>query len=152
MLWVNLEPIVDVLRTPLCRLTEYLQITQIWYESIRLVELIIVPPGNKAVFAISRHSARAKFTIACAGNACGGKHADFSPFDRAKDYLQNAFLDESLVQKEAENFAFENVSNLPIFRNISIIFSILAQKNCTFDIWFIIGCSIDPYNYFCILC
>ena len=34
-----------------------------------------------------------EFSIACGGNACGGIVADFSPFDRANDYLQNAFLE-----------------------------------------------------------
>ena len=82
--------------------------------------LILRHPGHKAEFAISRNRARAKFTIACAGKACGGKLADFGPSERAHEELQNAFLVDSLAQKEAEIIAFENVSFLRYFGDFRV--------------------------------
>ena len=40
--------VVDVLSGPLCILYFCLKIAQIWYQSIRLVELNIIVPGCKA--------------------------------------------------------------------------------------------------------
>ena len=97
---------------------------------ICIYELINGLPGHKIIFAISRHSARAKFTIAWAGKACGGKLADFHPSDRAHEELQNAFLDDSLAQKEAEIWAFKALSNLPIFDvHILMIFGLDKREN-----------------------
>ena len=45
--------------------------------------------------------------------------SDFIPFDRADQELQNAFLDESLAQKEANIWAFK----------VSAIFGAASREN-----------------------
>ena len=57
-------------------------------------------PGLKIFFRRAVHVQ--SLQSPCTGTARPALPSDFIPFDRANQELQNAFLDESLAQKEAK--------------------------------------------------